>query len=66
MKKYVDMVGAEAVIAITTDNAANLKAARTKLVSRPGYKHIITGRCVWAQTETDPQLWEPMRASWLS
>ena len=48
MKRYVDQLGCEAVNGVVTDNAANMKAARNKLVSMPGYQHIIVFRCIAA------------------
>ena len=45
MIRYIRMVGEEKVVAIVTDNAANMKAARRLVQEQPQYKHIITFRC---------------------
>lgn len=41
MAQWVDQAGCANVIGLTTDDAANMKAARTILTAQPKYRHII-------------------------
>ena len=41
----IDKVGKDQMLALVTDNAANMRAARQLLIEMEGYGHIIEVRC---------------------
>lgn len=54
IKHHLDCIGPKKVIALVTDNAANMRSARELVTKEKLYKHIIPLRCVPALHQHEP------------